>query len=235
MFLISLDFLYKSTHNASSYVGTPSSNGISQVNNKSLGIHEPIQGLIDQSFDFIYAEETRLIYNVNTFSDNLTSMLAFYAYVILSMDYDSFAPEGGDPFITLAFDIANIAQQNTNSPGWDRGQNSRNRFALIENLQSQQMIPFRRAIYQYHRLGLDAFQIDEEKSRETVLTALKTISNVNRRRPSAVFTNIFFDAKNQELVNIFKKAPEAMRKQARNILVILDPTNTQRYNQLLTN
>lgn len=187
----------------------------------------------DQSFDFNYAEETRLIYNVNTFTDNLTSMLAFYAYVILAMDYDSFAPEGGDTYVTRAFDIASIAQQSSNSGGWKRGQNDRNRFALIENLQSQQFIPFRRAIYEYHRLGLDAFQIDEEKSRETILNVLKTISNVNRRRPSAVFTNIFFDAKNQELVNIFKKSPEPIRKQARNLLVILDPTNTQRYNQLL--
>ncbi|NJO00721.1 MAG: DUF4835 family protein [Bacteroidia bacterium] len=187
---------------------------------------------IDQDFQFRYVQGQPLIFNINSFSDNLTSMLAFYVYVVLAMDYDSFAQDGGNPYVEQAFNIVNVAQ-GASEPGWRRSQSTTNRFWLIENLNSQQMIPFREAIYKYHRQGLDTFLLDAAKSRQVILDVIKTIQAVNRLKPSAVFTNIFFDSKHQELFSIFKEAPAEMRQEVRDMLVTLDPGHTARYDELL--
>lgn len=190
---------------------------------------------LDNDFTIEYIQGTPLIFNINSYTNNLTSMLAFYAYTILAIDYDTFSKEGGNPYIEKAFNIVNIAQQASNN-GWSGNQGSTiNRYWLSENMNNQQMLPFRQAIYDYHRKGLDLFLIDAKKARENILNALKTIAEVNKRKPSAVFTNIFFDAKSSELINIFKKAPEETRKEVRNLLVKLDPGKTIKYNELLKN
>ena len=187
---------------------------------------------VDRDFNFRYVEAQPLIFNINSFTDNLTSILAFYVYVVLAMDYDSFSVDGGAPYVETAFNIANVAAQSPEA-GWRRGQSTLNRFWLAENLQAQQMIEFRKAIYNYHRLGLDRFLIEPDESRQVILDALKTISEVNRLKPSAVLTNIFFDAKYTELVNIFSEAPQEMKKEARDLLVRLDPGHAKQYEELM--
>lgn len=186
---------------------------------------------VDRNFNFTYQEGQPLIFNENTFTDNLTSMLAFYAYVVLAMDYDSFEKMGGNPFVEAAFNIVNAAQS-SNDAGWRRTQNTRSRFWLSENLNSQQMIPFREIIYSYHREGMDSYLSDPEKSRATILDGLKKIQEVNRSKPSSLLVSVFFDAKNAEIVNIFKEASPEVRKELRDLLVQLDPGNTERYNRL---
>ncbi|GAB4403981.1 MAG: hypothetical protein OHK0053_29210 [Microscillaceae bacterium] len=187
---------------------------------------------IDRDFNFRYTPGQPLIFSPTTFTNNLTSMLAFYAYVVLAMDFDSFSETGGNPYIEQAFNIVNIAES-SGETGWRRNQGNRNRYWLAENLNSQQMLPFRKGLYQYHRLGMDYFLIDPGKARQEILKALEGILETNKLKPSAVLTNIFFDAKNQELVNIFREASEEARQQIHRIATQLDPTNTEKYNQLL--
>ncbi len=187
---------------------------------------------VDRDFRFTYTQGQPLIFSPNSFTSNLTSMLAFYAYVILAMDYDSFSELGGSPYVEQAFNIVNIVP--SGEIGWGRTQGNRNRFWLIENLNSQQMLPLRKALYQYHRLGLDTFLIDSDKARENIFEALKAVEESNQLKPSSLLVNIFFDSKNQEIVNIFKEAPAEMRQEVQTLATKLDPTNAQKYDQLTT-
>ena len=188
---------------------------------------------IDRLFNFSYVQGQPLIYAKNVFTDDLSSMLAFYANVVLAMDYDSFSRGGGAQYAEEAFNIVNIAQGSGNA-GWNRQGSTINRYWVAENLQSQQMISFREAIYNYHLLGLDTFVKDPEKSRQEILKVLETIDGVNKLKPSAVYTNIFFDAKGSELVAMFKPATFEIRKKVHNLLVRLDPNKASvLYNKLI--
>ncbi len=186
----------------------------------------------DRDFNFRYITAQPLIYGQNVFNDNLTSMLAFYVYASLAMDYDSFSLLGGDPFVERALEIVNIAQQSPET-GWRRNQSTNNRFWISENLNSQQLIPFREAIYKYHRLGLDQFQINPDSARASVLEALKDIDEVNKIKPSAVLVSIFFDAKFQEIIYIFEKASAEIRQEVFALVTKIDPGHTEKYETLV--
>lgn len=188
----------------------------------------------DQTFNFQYVQAQPLIFNINSFVNNLTSILAFYAYVILAMDYDSFSKEGGSRLVEQAYNVANIAQQSGDG-GWVRGTETRNRYWLSENLFSQQMLPFRQAIYLYHRQGLDIFLSDPDKARQNILESLKLMRDVNKLKPSAVLNNIYFDAKGSEIVNIFREASPAIRKEVYQLLTTLDPNKATLYEVLNSN
>jgi hypothetical protein len=194
----------------------------------------PLITFIDQDLKFRYVQGQPMIFAKNNFTDNLTATLAFYAYLILAMDYDSFAKGGGKQYMEEAFNIANIANSsNQGDPGWVNAQGRNNRFRLVDNMMNQQFLPFREAIYSYHRLGLDTFTQDAPKAREIILEVLKTIDDVNKLRPAAYYTNIFFDTKGAELINIFKPAPQEMRQKAHEYLTRLDPNKAAMYNVLI--
>jgi len=186
---------------------------------------------VDRNFNFTYFPDQPLIFNENAFTDNLTSLLAFYAYVILASDYDSFANLGGQRYAEKAFDIVNIAQQ-AGEAGWRRAQDTRNRYWVAENLMGAQLAPFREGLYKYHRLGLDRFLIDDKKARQQILEVLQALEEVNNLRPDAVMVNSFFDMKADELIRIFKEALPDTRKEAYRILVKLDPGRTNKYEVL---
>jgi hypothetical protein len=185
----------------------------------------------DRNWQFDYTESLPLEFNENTFNTNLTSMLGFYAYVILGYDYDSFSRLGGSPFFDRAFNVVINAQQSPRA-GWKQFESNRNRYWITENLMSSQMVPVREAIYEYHRLGLDMFGRDPEQGREFILNALKKIKDVNKLRPNSVVVNSFFDAKSDELANIFSQGNDAYRREAVTILRELDPTNTEKYSRI---
>jgi len=186
---------------------------------------------VDRNFQFNYLPDKPLNFNDNNYTDNLTSMLAFYAYVALAMDYDSFGKSGGNLFVQKAYNVTNLAQ---NSPygGWDSRGDTRTRYWLAENLQNQQMQPFREGLYTYHRLALDTFNEQPDQARKQILDVLNAIKAVNQLRPATVLVNTFFDAKSDELVSIFSNASPADRKQAYALLSQLDPTKTDSYRKL---
>ncbi|HWA33251.1 MAG TPA: DUF4835 family protein [Cyclobacteriaceae bacterium] len=175
----------------------------------------------DREWEFEYLESQPLEYNDNTYINNLTSMLAFYAYIIIGMDADSFAEKGGDPFFQKALMVVNNAQQ-SNRPGWASIGSNRNRYNLIENINNPQMAELRKNTYKYHRLALDTFDKTPDDSRTTILNCLKNVKNVWSIYPNSIFIISFFDAKSNELVNVFSEGNLNVRREAYDILTQLD-------------
>ncbi|UHG89366.1 DUF4835 family protein [Spirosoma oryzicola] len=188
---------------------------------------------VDRAFNFVYLPTTPVYYRENQFSDDLTSLLAFYANVILAVDYDTFSKRGGNPFIQRAFTIMNLAQQGSPNGAWQTGGDRRNRYWLVENLQNQQLLPFRDGLYTYHRLGLDVFAANPVQVRKQTLSLLTTIRTIGLQLPNSVLINSFFDAKSQELLNILYEGTPAERKQAFDLLSYLDPSKTEAYRKLV--
>lgn len=175
----------------------------------------------DREWEYEYIESLPLEYNDNAYISNLTSMLAYYAYIILGMDYDSFSERGGDPFFQSALMVVNNAQS-SNRPGWQAIGSTRNRFNLIQNINNPQMSEMRKSMYRYHRLALDAFDKNPDESRQIILNVLKDVRNVWQVFPSSIFVITFFDAKSNELVNIFSEGSLNVRREAYDILTAVD-------------
>lgn len=186
----------------------------------------------DRDWEFEYIESQPLDYNDNTFTNNLTSMLAFYAYLVLGMDYDSFSELGGTPYFQRALMVVNNAQS-SNRPGWQSLGSIRNRYWIIENLLNPQMADVRRAIYSYHRLGLDSFEKTPDQSRQIILTGLRSIRKAKDINPNAILIISFFDAKSKELANIFSDGQLPVRKEAFDLITAMDPTNQGTYVKIL--
>jgi hypothetical protein len=175
----------------------------------------------DREWEFEYLESQPLEYNDNTYINNLTSMLAFYAYIIIGMDADSFSEKGGDAYFQKALMVVNNAQQ-SNRPGWQSIGSNRNRYNLIENINNPQMVELRKNAYKYHRLALDTFDKTPDDSRTIILNCLKNVKNVWTVYPNSIFVISFFDAKSTELVNVFSEGNLNVRREAYDILTQLD-------------
>lgn len=187
----------------------------------------------DRDWAFNYTTSQPLRYNETVYTDNITGMLAYYAYIALGMDYDSFSPMAGNPHFDRAQNIVNIAQ-NTGVVGWGQFQNRRNRYWLIENLYiNKQFEPVRQAVYDYHRLVLDTFEEDPIGSRQRVLDILKSIQEVNRVVPNSIFVIAFLDAKSDEIVNMFSEGDMTLRRNIYNELLKLDPSRRGKYQQIV--
>ncbi|GAA4455463.1 DUF4835 family protein [Nibrella saemangeumensis] len=193
----------------------------------------PIFSYVDRAFNFVWLPTTPVFFRDNVYSDELTSLMAFYANIILAADYDSFSKQGGNVFIQNAYNIVNLAQQSSPNPSWQASGDRRNRYWLIENMQSQQLIPFREGFYSYHRLGLDNFTNNPVQVRQQVLDLLTVIRNITQQKPNAVLLNSFFDAKSEELFNIMFEGTPVERKKAFDLLSFLDPAKTEAYRKLL--
>lgn len=182
----------------------------------------------DKNFNFELNVGQPINYNDNMFSSNLSSMLAFYAYVILAVDYDSFGKLGGQAFVEKAVNIANISVEA--GGGWATSGDPNNRFALVYNLNSQLMLPYRSQNYIYHRLVLDTYLKDPAAARLKVIEMFKVIREVNKLVPYSILIRTFFLSKRDELINIFRDSQDTeLKTQAFNLLRELDPLNTERY------
>ncbi len=188
---------------------------------------------IDRNWKFAYTPAQPLDYNENIFTTNLAAILGFYANIIIGLDYDSFGRLGGSSYIQKAYNTAlNAGQDPNGGPGWRASEDNRNRYWLVENLNSQQMQPVREGLYIYHRQGMDNYLNNPEQARAQILGVLNTFKQVNQLKPSAVLTNTFFDSKSNELVNVFSEAAPQEKLQAYNLLIELDPTQAERYKKL---
>ncbi len=185
---------------------------------------------VDKSFNFKYVQGTPLTYNDNNFNDNLTQMLAFYAYIALTYDYDSFAKFGGTNFAQKAQNVVNIARNV--DVAWGASNDIRNRYWVSENLLNQQLQPLREGFYNYHRLAMDNYATNSAASRKQIVDYLNTIKQVNQIRPGQVWFRLFFESKYAELLNIFGDAPVEERKKIAPLLTSLDPTNSEAYRKL---
>ena len=188
----------------------------------------------DNDFHCRYVEFQPLEFNETSNRDNLTNILAFYAYIILGFDYDTFSPEGGTPYFEKAQAIVNNSQ-NAREKGWKAFESERNRYWLIENILNKSYSDFRYCMYSYHRLGLDMMTERQEEGRAVIAESLRDIQKVFRRRPSLYILQMFFDAKADELVNVFSKSFPDERNRIMAVLNEVDPSNGNKYQKIAEN
>lgn len=188
----------------------------------------------DDSYTFNYKEFDQLELNENTITSNLTAVLAYYAYVIIGYDMDSYSRLGGTTAFQSAENIVNSAQ-GANLDGWKAFESTRNRYALINNILDEAFKKYRNYFYEYHRLGLDEMTSNAANARARIAVGLPTLRDANRARPSAIVISSFLDAKNDELINIFSKATTKEKAEAVEVLSDVNPTQISRYEQILKN
>lgn len=188
----------------------------------------------DNDFHCKYQEFQPLEYNETSNRDNLTNIMAFYAYVILGFDYDTYSEEGGTEFYQKAQGIVNNSA-NASQRGWKAFESERNRYWLMENILNKSYASYRTCLYNYHRNGLDMMPERVEEGRANIATSLRDIQKVFRRRPSTYILQMFFDAKADELVNIFSKSYPDERNRVMAILNEVDPSNGQKYEKIAEN
>jgi hypothetical protein len=193
-----------------------------------------ILNFADRDCEFQYLESQPLEYNDNTYISNITSILAYYAYTIIGMDYDSFSELGGTPHFQRALQVINNAQS-SNQSGWQSTGSIRNRYWLNENLINPQFTDIRKTYYNYHRQGLDVFDTNPDQSREIILKGLKDIKKARDINPNAILVVHFFDAKAKELANIFSTGQLPVRKEAYDLITTMDPTNRANYDIIIKN
>ncbi len=184
----------------------------------------------DENWVFNYTPNRGLVHDPQAF-DSITTLLDFYAHLIIGYDFDSFSELGGTPFFSEAQNLVSLAQT-ASSTGWSRTGVRRNRAHLANDLLSPGYEPLRKAIYRYHREGLDRFLQQPEEAREQILEALKQIAEVRRNTTNNLLFDLFFNAKYRELVSIFEDASTGRRLEAYNILSQIDPGHLTEYNKL---
>lgn len=189
----------------------------------------PIFNYQDKDFTFSYIEFENLFYNPNSFDSNLTSVLAYYANIILGLDADSFKLNAGTTYFEAAQSIVNIAQSG-GYKGWSQQDGgNQNRFFLTQDLLSNTFDSFRKSLYEYHMKGLDLMSEDIKAGKEGVKKAVVTLSEVHKTRPNAFLTRIFFDAKSEELVSIFSGGPQVTIADLVDNLNKISPLNSSKW------
>ena len=195
--------------------------------------NSPILNFLDKDIIFTYQEFQPLFFNNSSFESNLISIISFYAYIILGLDAETFSPNGGNIYFDQARQIVNLAQT-TSQKGWKPSDGIRNRFWLIDALRSNTFREYRQSLYLYHREGLDKM-IDQPKSGKTsIMKAINNLEPLYRRRPNAFLLQIFFDAKVEEIVNLFQEGPKVDFKKTEEILKKIAPFFGSRWKQIKT-
>lgn len=192
----------------------------------------PLFNYIDKDFDFKYVEFQALEYSDNVFESNLTSAIAYYLYMYLGLDADSFSKNGGSPYYAKAQNIVNMGQ-NAREKGWKAFESQKNRYWLVENLTNPAYSSVREAMYRYHRHGLDIMSDDVEAGRAGINESLELLRKANRERPGLFILQLFLEAKRDELINIYSEASPMDKTKAVNILKEIDPANANRYQKIL--
>lgn len=188
---------------------------------------------LDKDLSFNYAEYETLQFDDNGFTSNLTSILAFYAYIILGIDYDSFSLKGGTAFYQKAENVATVAQTADGSAGWSAFKDKRNRYWMVNNLLDNTYTGWRECLYQYHRLGLDMMHQNTDKGRAEVLKSLETLEGAYKKNPSGMLFDVFFYAKSKEIVGIFTEGNESEKNRVVEMLKKMNPQNIAEYQSIL--
>lgn len=188
---------------------------------------------LDRGVAFKYTQFQTIEFQENTYSGNLSSILAFYAYIIVGLDFDSYQLNAGDPYFNKALNIKNVANIADANAGWasNSGNGSRNRHFLIDNLLDPRFKPLRSALYRYHIKGLDVMSTDIEKGRNEVYESVKELKLVFDALPNAFFLKIFFDAKMDEMIQVFSQASPTIKNKVVEMLAKMDPANRGKYEE----
>jgi hypothetical protein len=187
--------------------------------------------LNDKDISFSYTEGQTIDYTEQSFQGNLSSIMAFYANIIVGLDYDTFSKFGGTPYFLAAQTIVTNAQTSSYS-GWKAFDGNVNRYWLSENLNNKLYNPLRSFLYDYHRNGLDIMSDNVSKGRKAIDGLLPLLQQIDRQRVGAMLPLIFYTAKSDELVSIYSKADNQERLTAMNLFLQLDPANGNKYQTL---
>lgn len=194
--------------------------------------YSPLLNHIDKSVSFTYEQFDPIYNSTEAFSDNLSSVLTYYAYIILGFDYDSFAPAGGEEFFSKAQNIINAVPLGS-SEGWSATTSGpqRNRYWLIQNLLDPRVKPFRIAYYEYHRQCLDNMANEVQKPRAALLSALQSINIVNQKYPNSMVIKLFSDTKRREILEIFRGAGKGEKSKVYDIMASIDPAQQNEFKE----
>lgn len=185
----------------------------------------------DTKLEFAYRENEPLVYSVNNMESQLTAILNFYAFLFLSVDFDSFAPNGGEPYFERLQQIVQMAQSSGES-GWKAFEDTKNRSAVLSGFTDAATSGIRKLMYDYHRTGLDNMSVSVDKGRAAVTESLSEIEKIYKASPMSVILSMFKDAKFDELVNIYSKAPAEERTKVYNLLQPIYPTEEKRLDEI---
>ncbi len=192
----------------------------------------PVFNYKDNQFNFEYIEFQPLIYNQNVFESNLVGVMAYYVYIILGLDADTYALEGGTDFYKEAQKIVTQAQ-GSNFAGWSQSAtDNRTRFVLIDNLLSNTFREYRIAMYNYHRKGLDILGDNNSTGKQVISGSMRLFETLIQRRPNAFLIQTFFDAKSEEILNIFSDGPQVDVVALKNTLNKVAPFYSSTWNEI---
>ncbi len=192
----------------------------------------PLANLSDKNFNFNYIIGQPLQYNENSYTDNLTALLNFYANLILGFDYGSFGPNGGTEYFKRAQNWVNLAASSPEQGWTSSGVTQNNRFWLAENLTNSSYRAFHSALYNYHRQGLDQMTENMPKARRSILDSLRDMQKVFRQNPLLMVVRVFLDAKDGELVKVFQGAFPNDKKVFLELMQDIDPANIEKYKKV---
>ena len=168
----------------------------------------PVFNYKDNQFNFNYIEFQPIVFNPNSFESNLVGVIAYYVYLVLGLDADTFSLEGGNEFYQKAQQIVTQAQ-GTGLAGWSQSTTDRRtRFVMIDNLLSNTFREYRIAMYNYHRKGLDIMGDNSSTGKQVIAGSMRLFETLIQRRPNALLIQAFFDAKSEEIANIFSDGPQ---------------------------
>lgn len=194
--------------------------------------NSPVLDLVDEQVKFNFLENTQIEFSADRYINNLSSLLGFYAYFVLGLDGDTFSPLGGADYYTLAQQVVNNAQ-NSGEDGWRAFEGQRNRYWLLDNQLQAVFRPLRELLYDYHRQGMDTMTEDAAASRKKITDSIEKLKTVHQAKPASYNLQVIFNAKYQELVNIFKPADPAEKTKLFNTLQIIDPGHIGKYQDMM--
>ena len=191
----------------------------------------PVLNFLDKDISFSYQEFQPLFFNESSFESNLISLISFYAYVIIGLDADTFLQNGGNRYFEKARQVVNLAQSSVRK-GWKPGDGLRNRFWLIDSLRSNTFKEYRQTMYNYHRSGLDQMTNDPIAGKKALMLSIQDLEPLFQRRPNAFLLQLFFDAKVEEIVNLFQEGPKIDFKKTEDVLKKIAPFFGGRWKQI---
>ncbi len=187
---------------------------------------------VDDDFQFKYVLNQPLDFSENTYTSEITSVIAFYLYFMLGLDFDSFVLYGGSPYYEKAEAIVSAAQ-NSGYPGWKAFEDNNNRYWLVENMLNPRFKPLRKFLYEYHRKGLDKMHDNADAGRSVITQTLTNLKKVHEDRPGLFLIQLLLDAKRDELINIYSEGSPTEKTRAVNILKEIDPSHSSEYQNVL--
>jgi len=234
---ILINLTSKSASDQDLFTGTLSIQATRPVYNS--GYTTPIINYIDRDLVFHYSQFSQLQFDDNRVSgpdalaSNLTAVLAYYAYLVLGLDYDSFSLNGGNPFFKKAQNVVNNApEQGNNIHGWKAFEEKRNRYWIVDQIMGPRFDGLRKYWYSYHREGLDIMYNKPVEGRVKILAGISTLQQLQKENPGATLIQFFFNAKSDEILRMVSQLPQVERAQYINMLSIVDVSNVSKYNNL---